>query len=241
MIKRVYFFPAIVLAAVLAFSCTVTQQVFVRSDGSGSVGIHIELKKVFLEYLFTLAEVTGETDMIRDGKVFDVAEVRKAVEERPGVKVTKINTPEPEILEMEFTFDRVDDIFGSEKELQEAGILRFLHSGDTRTLELYLDRGNYRQLSAMFPVLANPIFESLGPQEGDTTTEEEYLEIMAFAFGEEGPDVVRNSHIEVTVRTNGTIVSQRGGTLSGGNVVFRIPLVRVLLLDKPLDYALSFK
>jgi hypothetical protein len=36
-------------------------------------------------------------------------------------------------------------------------------------------------------------------------------------------------------------VAQTGGTAVPGGVVFRLPLLRVLLLDKPLDYSLTFK
>jgi hypothetical protein len=37
------------------------------------------------------------------------------------------------------------------------------------------------------------------------------------------------------------LVSQSGGTITPGGVTFKVPLIRVLLLDKPLDYSLVFK
>jgi len=47
--------------------------------------------------------------------------------------------------------------------------------------------------------------------------------------------------IETTIVVKGKVVAQTGGSTVPGGVVFRIPLLRVLLLDKPLDYSLTFK
>jgi len=47
--------------------------------------------------------------------------------------------------------------------------------------------------------------------------------------------------IQTTVLVKGQVLAQSGGTAVPGGVSFRIPLLRVLLLDKPLDYSLSFK
>jgi hypothetical protein len=52
---------------------------------------------------------------------------------------------------------------------------------------------------------------------------------------------VKKSFIEVAIRPEGEIVSQTGGVVSNGTVVFRIPLLRLLVLDKPLDYSVTFK
>ncbi len=236
--RRVLFILSVVLALA---ACSVSQEVFISSDSSGRVSVRIQLEEVFVEYLFNLAQVAGDVAVLEEGTIFDLEEIQNGVQERPGVRVTQIDTPKPEILETSFTFENVEDIFGGEAELQEAGIIRFSQSNAEKKLEIYLDRKNYQQLSSMFPVLANPVFESLGPQEGDTTTEDEYLEIMEFALGEAGPEVVKNSFIEVVVRTDGEIISQRGGTLQEGTATFRIPLLRVLLLDQPLDFELVFK
>jgi hypothetical protein len=81
----------------------------------------------------------------------------------------------------------------------------------------------------------------MGPQANDTITEAEYLEMIKFSLGDEGPALVKKSFIEMAIRPEGEIVSQTGGTQTNGTVVFRIPLLRLLVLDKPLDYSVTFK
>jgi hypothetical protein len=75
------------------------------------------------------------------------------------------------------------------------------------------------QLSALFPLLKDPVFAQLGPQVNDTISDDDYL----------------------SIDPEGDIISQTGGTVSGGAVTFRIPLLRLLVLDKPLDYSVTFK
>jgi hypothetical protein len=132
-------------------------------------------------------------------------------------------------------------VFSSEQELQESGIIRFEKVSQGYSVHFHLDRKNFPAVMSFLPALKNPIFEGLGPQENDDTTEEEYYELMDLALGEGGAESVRNAYIETKVNVRGTLISQTGGTISPGGVTFTAPLIRVLLLDKPLDYSLVFK
>src|SRR4030042_1396948 len=69
----------------------------------------------------------------------------------------------------------------------------------------------------------------------------EYLELIDLALGEGGAAALKASAIETTILVKGRVVAQSGGTTVPGGVAFRIPLLRVLLLDKPLAYSLPFK
>jgi hypothetical protein len=106
---------------------------------------------------------------------------------------------------------------------------------------VHSDRKNFKELSAVFPAMNGAAFEGIAPQEQDTTTESEYLEMIQFTLGPDGPAALKASFFDLVVKPEGTIVSQTGGTVTNGSVTFRIPLIRVLLLDKPLDYSLVWK
>ena len=108
-------------------------------------------------------------------------------------------------------------------------------------MKLHLDRTNYTQLAALFPLLKDPTFSSFMPQVNDTITDEDYLQMVQFSIGDDGPSLLKKSFITLTIDPEGDIISQVGGTLSGGAVTFRIPLLRMLVLDKPLDYSVTFK
>ncbi len=132
-------------------------------------------------------------------------------------------------------------MFARDETLKSAGAVVYTESEGKKTVKLHLDRSNYTQLSTLFPLLKDPVFAGLGPQVNDTTNDADYLEMIRFTMGDDGPTLLKKSFITLTIDPEGDIVSQTGGTVSGSAVVFRIPLLRLLVLDKPLDYSVTFK
>jgi len=226
------------LAAALLLGCSIRQDVTVQTTGSGTVAMRIQLEKVFMDYLQDLAELTGDAG---GGRIFKVDEIRKSFAERDDLELRRINSPTPDLLEMEIAFRSIETAFAREEKLQEAGIVAFAKVPEGYSIRFHLDRSNFGDIQEFLPFLKNPLFEGLAPQEGDVTTEAEYLEMIELALGEEGSEMLKASTIETRVAVKGTLVSQQGGSVSGNTVTFRIPLLRVLLLDKPVDYSIVFR
>ena len=225
------------LAALLA-GCSVSQRVALEADGSGTAVVRIRLEKVLLDYLLDLSEVSGAVPKVK-GRIFDVEDIRKGFASRQEVTLTRIESPAPERLDMELSFRSIDKLFAAPDKPQS--ILTLSKGAESTTLRAHLDRKNFSQLLELAPFLKNPLFEGLGPQENDDATEAEYLELIDLALGEGGSAALKASTIETTIAVKGKVVAQSGGTVVAGGVVFRIPLLRVLLLDKALDYSLTFK
>lgn len=227
------------LLTVLIFGCSATQQVSLEPGGSGTAVVSIRLQKIFTDYLRDLAEVGGQAVKDKE-RIFNVEEIRKSFAQREGVEVRRVESPSKERLELELGFRSLQDLFAGDPKLESAGILTLARNGEQTVLKIHLDRSNFPRLLELAPFLNNPLFEGLGPQENDNTTEQEYFELIDLAFGEGGAAALRASSIDTEVRIKGRLIAQTGGTPVSGGVLFRIPLVRVLLLDKPLDYSLTY-
>jgi hypothetical protein len=232
--------PVLLVMLVLStiLGCTIKQQVELKADASGTVAMQIRLEPVFVQYVEDLSALTGESP---GGQIFNVEEIKRGFAERADVKLLSVRTPTKDTLEMKLEYNSIEEVFSSEQELQESGIIRFEKVSQGYSVRFHLDRENFPAVMSFIPALQNPLFEGLGPQENDDTTEDEYYELMDLALGDGGADAVRNGYIETKVNVRGTLVSQSGGTVTPGGVTFTIPLIRVLLLDKPLDYSLVFK
>ena len=232
----------LLLSGLFLFSCTIKQEAVVAPDGSGSVSFHFEVQQFFADTIMDMADFSGDEEAFKDGKFFDVEKTREGFMEMEEVTLLSLSSPSPNVLEGEFSFDDVEAVFRSEEELTQAGIISISRSGGKSTLKVHLDNKNFRQISAFSPALENPLFEMFGPQENDDTTEEEYLEMIEFAFGEEGVRGLKASTVELAVTVQGDLVSQKGGKIKGKNqVVFTIPLIDFLLLQEPMDYSITFK
>jgi hypothetical protein len=230
-----------VLLALAAVSCTVNQTISIKDDGSGTLAMRADVSKLLRDYIASLSEVSGKPAPAAGAPFFDTAQIKKDFAARPGLTVKKVATPTASSLEMELGYNSVTDVFASDEKLKGAGALVWKDEGEKKTLKLHLDRTNYTQLAGLFPLLKDPSIAGLGPQVNDTITDAEYLDMIKFSLGDEGPGLVKKSFITLTIAPEGQIISQSGGTLSGNTVVFRIPLIRLLVLDKPVDCTVTFK
>jgi hypothetical protein len=236
--RRLTHVVLLALAASLLLACSIRQDITLETSGSGNLSMRIKLEKVFVDYLNDLAELTGQAD---GGKIFDVEQIKKGFAERDDLQLKRISSPTPDVLEMDIAFRSIEKVFAREEKLKQAGIVSFAKAADGYSVRFHLDRANFDQVLEFLPFLKNPLFEGLAPQEGDVTTEAEYLEMIDLALGEGGSRTLKASAIETRVTVKGTLVSQQGGTVSGGVVAYKVPLLRVLLLDKPLDYSILFR
>jgi hypothetical protein len=227
------------LLAASLFGCSVNQQVNLEPGGSGTAVVRIRLQKIFTDYIRDLAEVGGQAVKDKE-RIFNVDEIRMSFAKREGVEVRRVESPSRERLDLELSFRSLEDLFTGNPKLQSAGIVTLTRKDDQTVVKIHLDRSNFPRLLELAPFLNNPLFEGLGPQENDNTTEQEYYQLIDLALGEGGAAALKASSIDTEVRIKGKLLAQTGGTLTDGGVLFRIPLVRVLLLDRPLDYSVTY-
>jgi hypothetical protein len=232
-------FAVAAIVAVLA-ACSVSQVLVIKADGSGTATLRVVTTKLLREYILDLQEVTG-TAPAPDGSIFDVKKLQQELAARPGLTVKKVASPSPDVLEVELAYRSVEEVYGSVEAVKKSGLVLYSEAGGQKSLKVHIDRKNFKELSSVFPGMNNAAFEGIAPQEQDTITESEYLDMIQFTLGPDGPAALKGSFIDLVVKPEGAIVSQTGGTVTNGSVTFRIPLIRLLLLDKPLDYALVWK
>ena len=240
--------PAAMAAAVVALwlaaaGCTVNQQITLHVDRSGDAQIHVKLEKVFVDYLDTLSEAAGDSEIL-PASVFDTDEVKRAIGERRGATVTNVVTPAPEELALSLTFQDLKALLAYSAPVPGPASrpLVTLSGSAPSTLNVHLARDNYRALTALFPILDHPLLVSLGPQQDMEVTDAEYLEMMGFVLGDDGPPAIKDSTVTVRLVVDGRIVEHDGGELQDdGSLLLTIPLLRILVLDQPLDYTVVFE
>ena len=218
------------------------QQITLHVDRSGDAQIHVTLDPVFVDYLDTLSEAAGDRRFFRNrcrhrrSTAFD----RRTA----GATVTHIATPAPAELALSLTFDDLKALMVYTAPIPGPASrpLVSLPGSDPATLNVHLARDNYRALTALFPILDHPLLVSLGPQQDMEVTDAEYLEMMGFVLGDEGPPAIKDSTVTVRLVVDGRILEHDGGELQDdGSLLLTIPLLRILVLDEPLDYTVVFE
>lgn len=222
-------------------ACTVSQQIHLRGGCSGETAIAIE----FSDSDALVHDLTGRSEAGADALASFGNRVRSHLDTREDVTAVRVDSSEADRMEVEFAFRDARAVLPNaplrplilaSEALAEVDFITFEEVAEGTRVRAYLDLNGYRQFSSLFPLLDNPLIRPLGPEESAGLTPEDYLAIVAFVLGPDGPAAISDSEIAIRIRVDGELVSQRGGRVEeDGAVVFEVPLLDVLLLHQPLE------
>ena len=111
-----------------------------------------------------------------------------------------------------------------------------------KSLSFYVDIDNFDELTKIVPFLADPNFEVYGPMYNQGTTEEDYLDMIYYLLGEEGPDAIANGEVSIIVSVPGNITRVSNATkVSYNKARFTFPIIDFLLLNEPLTFTVDWR
>ena len=228
------------VSAVLALgACAVTQELYVRGDRSGETTIAIGFSADLVARVQEMAELTG-SEVPEEG-VINLEPIHNRLSVRPGVTVYRVEAPEEHRVEVAFAFEDAQAILPGPDAMAAPGVVTVEEVEDGTRVRFYFDLDNYGLLAEVFPMLDDPAMRAMGPEENTEITEDDYLSMMGFILGPAGPEEISDSLITIRVTVDGALVSQRGGRVEDGVVVFEVPLLDLLLLHEPIDLEVVFQ
>jgi len=252
--------PGIALVACVALlllaSCSESQRLTVATDGSGSADVEVTLAPMLVSYLHDLMASMGNTGGADAGgtgaasgapPIFDLGRIRAAFGRLPGVSGVAVESPSEGSLSVRFAFRSLGALLEGPQTADGQNPITLTKAGGATTIRFSLDRENVQALTSLPPVRDDPLFLALLPKGKGRVTEAQELELLDYAFGDYAPEgstvaaVVRASAIRVTLAVGGQIVSQQGGTVQGNTVLFTLPLLRLLTLEQPIAYEVTYR
>lgn len=231
---------AAILASMIFFSCSMKNEINLEKDGSGTASVEINLKSFVLPTIEDLAEISPD---VNPDDMLNPVKIKEQMEENPEVRNVKAVRPLKNRINLDFEFGSVEKLFNqAEDDVQNSGLIKIEDLDGKKKLTLTVNKTTYRGFSHLIPNLDDPTMAALAPDPEMVVEESEYLDMIEFFFGEDGPQGVLDSSLDMIINVNGTVLEQQGGTKIDGNTVeFKIPLIRILLLDKNLVYSLTYK
>lgn len=226
---------------IISFSCTVKQEITFQPDGSGSLEMNVVLMDGFYDYLKEMVQDASDFGYSGSVEVMDLDLIREQLSELPGVEVTHVESPTPKTLKINMRFQNINSILAKPGDPALKEVFKFTKTGNTKEFRFFLNESNYELITPLIPVTDNPLFDALGPNPDYPLSKEEYLDLVEFTMDEKGPQMVLDSAVITTVKVNGAIISQTGGTMSGKNVVYNLPLLKFLLLLDDISYSFKFQ
>lgn len=227
-----YLSAALVLACLC--SCAVSESLSLGKDSSCS-GTDITVYPFFIDVLNDFSEFLPQSDeTIMDAAVGGFSNNLANSGEAFDVSYSKTGENSYSI---SFGFNSTEALVSALK----GGSNSVLKETDN-SLSFHLDIGNYGELKSIIPFLSDPNFEVYGPEYNQGMSETDYLDMIYYLLGEEGPDAIRNSTIDIAIRTPGPVVAAEGVKKTGtDSVLYSFPLIDFLLLNEPMEFSITWQ
>jgi len=241
----------IVLAVFFVFqSCSLKQTLYIDRNGAGSVSFNLELAPYFADVTEQLSDLSpressnNKTDKKKG--LFDLAKIKEDFSRSKGTVVEELESPSGDILKGKLTFTNITTALNSGLNSGTSSnignIFNFSSNGEERTLSVLLDYNTVEKFLAVNPSMDSPLMQTFGPLANKGLTDSDYLDMMQFALGDESREGIKDSYLILDVNVDGVITAQKGGTLIDTDTVqFKIPLLRILILDEPQSFYVSFR
>ncbi len=226
----------LMLLFVLLFSsCAVSENISLSKNGSSSY-TDITIYPFFIDVLNDFSEFLPKNDeSIMDAAITDFTNKLETSKKAFDVHMYKTGENSYSI---SFNFNDIPSVLSALKGDHSISVLK----EDRNSLKFHLDINNYQELKAIIPFLADPNFEVYGPEYNQGMSEEDYLDMIYYLLGEDGPDAIRNSTIDITIITPSEIVSSSGVEKKGPKtVLYSFPLIDFLLLNEPMEFEITWK
>ena len=237
--KRLLFALAAVLLISSLASCMVHEEFTVYVDDSGFSTFEVLIQEFFLEVLDDYSAFLPEEEA--DLSKLDAERLESELLKSEYVVSADVREASETYFEGEFHFTDARYILRTAEEKQQVDVFSYEASGRTQQITIYIDIDNYSQLEDLVPILKDPAFSTFGPEENRDVTEEEYLEMVSYMLGEEGPGAIDESEIRIVIHTTRPIIRQSGGRIvNPRQVVFTVPLIDFLLLHDPLRFSVTW-
>lgn len=231
----------VVLILFLFFSCSVKQKIYLDKNTEGNCRLDLKFDKVFVDYIQFIYEIDG----VENAKVFDEAAIRKAFNEFSNLSLNKIEVVSDDALYLDFSFNDLDSTFSENSAVVSP--ISYTKKGEDSIFKIQLDRSNH-------DVLVNKVLGISG-MEGfldyiqelvKPDTKANVIDNYDYIFGDllverSIEEVLDASFVNLEFSVNGNITSYTGGEKKGNIVLYKIPLMDFLTLEKPVHYEIVFK
>jgi hypothetical protein len=230
---------ALVLVLLVSFSCTVKQDLTIKSGKDGEIFIDLELNPVFVRYINDLSETTGKS--AKSG-IFNTEEITRELKEYPSARPVSVVSPEPSKLILILKTENYTKLLPD----KYVPFIRISDSGKVRKVSFHIGRDNYKALDEVFEISDNPILSGLAPQVDKPYSSKEYVELLEYVFedylekGESAQKILENSFVQLNIKTSGKVLSSDKGTFKGNSIWIKLPLIDFLTLENAVEFSFTY-
>ena len=224
------FFP--VLAVFL--SCSARIDGVVMAGGAAEINVSASLGSRTVSLVQSIRSFMGDT---RNTPTLDAGAISRSLSVASGIKSASLKNTSPEALEGTIVVSNVGDLLLSEKDM----FITYSESTASSSITVVLDRNSAPLLiSRVSPEVEEYLSALMAPVLGEYMSSGEYLSLISMVYGRPLADEIAAARIKASIEFPRQVTSVSGGSSNGRRAEFDIPLLDILVLEKPLRYEVKW-
>jgi len=212
-------------------SCAARIDGSLKADGSATLNLNMSLERGIASLIQRMFAAGGQ-----QGPALDGPAIARSMATAPGITSATLRNTSPTAIEGQIQISQINH-FRSTTSGGEFITFNQRIGGGGRFI-VNIDRENGAEILDMLsPEIADYLSVLMAPiATGEEMDKNEYLELVTSLYSKTISDEIASSRIRASIEFPGTISSVKGGTFSERRAAFVIPLIDLLVLEKPLVY-----
>lgn len=223
----------------ILFSCGSKQSILILNDFSATVTFSVTIDESVAKKIISFQGLSNTTKV---PMFFDAVSITENLKKMVGCTIQNIKQESPYAVSGKVSFKDIRTIFTKKPTDKITQSFIVTQTPGKAQITIKIDKTNAKTVQDMFPGLDQAILEALAPPsiEAQEMSEAEYLEMLKNVIGSRNIPAIQSAMYDVTLTLPGTILSQTGGTQQGNTVSFKIPILKALVLEKPLEFSVAW-
>jgi hypothetical protein len=216
-----------------------------RRDGSAELSLEIRLEPRMSALIRSLSALSGSTTAEKDMPIINAAAIAKSMAAAPGIESVNLQNRNSSSIAGTVRIARIDEFLALPDAIAAGNTAgkRFITyipvnpPGDSRLL-IALDRNTAPLVLTMISADIRDYLSALmaPAATGESLSRAEYLKLVSDFYGQALADEIAAAGITVSIGFPGQIRAVKGGTFTGTQARFDLPLAELLVLENPLEY-----
>jgi hypothetical protein len=220
-------------AALLFVSCSANISGRLEQDASGSLSLKAALEPKTAALIRSFSKISGKS---QTGPLLDSQAINRSLQTAPGISTVSLKNTAPEAIEGTIAVGKIGDFLAAKKGNR---FVTFEPSGASGgRLAVHLDRESGQEIISLISRDTSDYLSALMAPlaTGEKLSKAEYLTLVASIYDKAVADEIARSKLNAVLSVPGRIRNVKGGAFTGREARFELPLLDILVLERPLDY-----
>ena len=227
----------IILLAALFFSCSARIDGVLREGGAANLTLKTALEPATFTLLRSIMGFMREEG---EKPVLDGEAIGRSISSAPGIRSVSLKNTSSASIEGSISLTNVGDFLALKDGSAKSRFITYTEGRTTgsSSITIRLDKASAPEIISMLsPEVEDYLSVLMAPVVlGDTSTKQEYLDLLASIYGRPLSNEIAEAKIRVFIEFPRPVTAVRGGTATGKQAEFSVPLLDILVLEQALQY-----